>query len=289
MLANRTVRYDRAATVSVSGIQRIEVRDGLVLRAEVLGEGAPVLLLHGFSGSVEAWGDRILRGLAQTHRVIAVDLPGHGGSDAPLAPARYALPSVVEDLSLLLSALGVQRAHWIGYSMGGRVALGAALLAPERVHRLVLESASPGLASDEERGARRAQDEELARRIERDGIEAFVDGWAALPLFRSQQRLPRLVLDAERRRRLKNAPRALATCLRGLGTGVQPSFWGRLGEVRAPVLLLTGEEDAKFGGIARAMSASIPECQALVIPSAGHAVHLEAPEPWLEAVKAWLG
>ena len=275
--------------MSLPGTHRIPVRGGLVLRAEVLGEGAPVLLLHGFSGSVEAWGDRILRGLADTHRVIAVDLPGHGASDAPADPARYALESVVEDLAYVLGELGAPRAHWIGYSMGGRVALGAAILAPERLNRLVLEGASPGLASEEERSARRSQDEELAQRLEGEGIESFVDAWAALPIFASQRRLPQLLRDAERRRRLGNDARALAACLRGLGTGAQPSFWDRLGEVRAPVLLLTGGQDLKFSAIASAMSASLRESQALTVPSAGHAVHLESPEPWLEAVTAWLG
>jgi 2-succinyl-6-hydroxy-2,4-cyclohexadiene-1-carboxylate synthase len=273
----------------MTGSHRIQVRTGLVLRAEVRGEGAPVLLLHGFTGSVEAWGDRILAGLAKSYRVIAVDLPGHGRSDAPDDPTRYALPSVVEDLSYLLGELSAVNAHWVGYSMGGRVALGAALLTPERVGRLVLEGASPGLASSEERSARRAQDEALALRLEAEGIESFVEEWAALPLFDSQRRLPQSLRDAQRARRLGNDPHALAACLRRLGTGAQPSFWDRLAEVRAPVLLLTGEEDRKFTDVAATMARSLPECHALIVPSAGHAVHLESPEPWLEAVKSWLG
>jgi 2-succinyl-6-hydroxy-2,4-cyclohexadiene-1-carboxylate synthase len=272
----------------VSDGGRIRVRDGLALRVEVRGEGTPVLLLHGFSGSVEAWGDRVLAGLSATHRVIAVDLPGHGRSDAPEDPSRYALDALVEDLAYLLGELSATRAHWIGYSMGGRVALGAAVLAPERVERLVLEGASPGLRSEAERRARREQDEALASRIEADGTRAFVDEWAALPLFESQRRLPDAVRAAERERRLKNDPRALANCLRGLGTGAQPSFWERLPEVRAPVLLLTGEEDGKFTDIAREMAAALPESSHVSIPSAGHAVHLEAPDAWLEAVTAWL-
>jgi 2-succinyl-6-hydroxy-2,4-cyclohexadiene-1-carboxylate synthase len=96
------------------------------------------------------------------------------------------------------------------------------------------------------------------------------------------------VRAAERARRLRNDPRALAACLRGLGTGAQPSFWDRLTEVRAPALLLTGEEDAKFTDIARGMAAALPECLHVGVPSAGHAVHLEAPDAWLEAVNAWL-
>src|SRR5690606_4372959 len=198
------------------------------------GEGPPLLLLHGFTGAADSWPDRTLAGLSRTHRVIAPDLPGHGRSDAPPDPARYALPRVVDDLAYLLGELGAASATWVGYSMGGRIALGAAVLAPERVERLVLEGASPGLADEEERRTRRAQDEALARRLESEGIRAFVDHWESLPIFASQQRLPAPTQEAQRTRRLRSDPLGLAACLRGLGTGSQPSFWERLGEVRAP-------------------------------------------------------
>jgi 2-succinyl-6-hydroxy-2,4-cyclohexadiene-1-carboxylate synthase len=267
---------------------RVRVRSGLSLHADVFGKGPPLLLLHGFTGSAAAWGERILSGLAEARRVIAVDLPGHGRSDAPDGPEGYALPALVEDLCDVLDELRAPAADWVGYSMGGRVALGAAVLAPERVARLVLEGASPGLATEEERAARREQDEALARRIETSSIEAFVDEWVALPIFASQRRLSERVRAAERERRLGNDPRALAACLRGLGTGSQPSFWERLPEVRAPVLLLTGEEDTKFTGIAAQMSGRLPNARAAVVSVAGHCVHLEAPEPWLEVVRAWL-
>jgi 2-succinyl-6-hydroxy-2,4-cyclohexadiene-1-carboxylate synthase len=267
---------------------KVRLGDGLTLHAEVVGRGAPLLLLHGFTGSAAAWGGRILTELAEVRRVIAVDLPGHGESDAPPDPQRYALPSLVNDLSELLVALDAPAADWLGYSMGGRVALGAAVLAPERVARLVLEGASPGLADDEERRARREQDDALASRIESNGIEAFVEEWAALPIFATQHRLSERVREGERRRRLGNDPRALAACLRGLGTGSQPSFWERLAEVRAPTLLITGEEDRKFTEIAADMVKRLPDARAATVSVAGHCVHLEAPEPWLEVVRSWL-
>jgi 2-succinyl-6-hydroxy-2,4-cyclohexadiene-1-carboxylate synthase len=270
--------------MSTAEVEHIRLRDRLTLRVVVRGAGPPVLLLHGFMGSADSWGDRILSGLARSHRVMAVDLPGHGGSDAPAEPARYALPAVVEDLADLLGELGAPHADWVGYSMGGRVALGAALLAPERVTRLVLEGASAGLESDADRRERRASDEALAARLESEGMEAFLDVWSAQPLLASQRRLPQAVRDAERRRRLQNRPEALAACLRGLGTGVQPSLWNRLTEVRCPVLLVTGEEDEKFTALAQRMAAQLPRSDHVVVPSAGHAVHLEAPETWLEAV-----
>jgi 2-succinyl-6-hydroxy-2,4-cyclohexadiene-1-carboxylate synthase len=267
-----------------AAIEHIRVRDQVTLRVVVVGVGPPVLLLHGFMGSADTWGERILATLARTHRVLAVDLPGHGGSDAPADPGRYALEVVIRDLAHLLSELGAPRADWVGYSMGGRIALGAAVLAPERVSRLVLEGATAGLESDAERRERRESDEVLARRLEHEGLEAFLDDWAAQPLMATQRRLPQTVRAAERERRLRNRPEALAACLRGLGTGTQPPLWHRLGEVRGSVLLVTGEEDQKFTALARRMTTLLPRAQHVLVPSVGHAVHLEAPEAWLEAV-----
>lgn len=267
----------------------MRLRDGHRLGLSDRGGGPPILLLHGFTGSVEAWGDVVLEGLVgQGFRVLAVDLPGHGRSDVPDSPDRYRIEAVVEDLVEVLDARDVERADWVGYSMGGRVALGGAVLRPERVRSLVLESASPGLELEEHREARRRSDDALARRILDRGIEAFVDEWMDLPLFASQRRLPDAVLSRTRRRRLRCSPRGLANTLRGLGTGSQPSFWSDLESLPHRTLLLAGSLDAKYVEIARRMAARIPGARRRVVPDAGHTVHLEAPETWLRSVCEFL-
>ena len=154
--------------------------DGLRYHLAEWGEGPPLVLLHGFTGSAAAWGDLAPR-LAARHRVIAIDLPGHGLSDAPADVARYTMPRVVADLAALLALLDAVPAHWLGYSMGGRLALYLALARPDLVRSLVLESASPGLATAAERQARQSQDAALAERIENDSVAAFVDSiaWVA--------------------------------------------------------------------------------------------------------------
>ncbi len=275
--------------------RRIALRDGLSVRVvERLTDGTalPVLLLHGFTGSVGAWGEELLEGIAATgRRVVAVDLLGHGRSDVPAEPSRYAMERQLDDLEEVLDALGLERAVWAGYSMGARLALGGAVLRPRRVAALVLESGSPGLATGPERRARRAADEALAARLEEAEPEAmtrFVDEWMEQPLFETQRRLPADVRKRQRRRRLAAHPRGLAGALRGLGTGAQPSLWERLPEVEVPALLLTGRLDVNFEAVADRMAERMSAPVRASVPDAGHAVHLERPRSWLARVKAFL-
>ncbi|MGW8265600.1 MAG: 2-succinyl-6-hydroxy-2,4-cyclohexadiene-1-carboxylate synthase [Longimicrobiales bacterium] len=265
----------------------VTLRDDLRLHVRVQGAGEPLLLLHGFTGSIEAWGEEVLRGLAQANRVVAVDLLGHGASDTSFDPERYHMEEILRDLGQVLDALAIEDARWLGYSMGGRIAVAAAVMKPARVSSLILESASPGLAGENERRARRRADEALAEGILRGGMEAFVDHWMGLPLFATQGKLPPAIREANRERRLKNDPDALAACLRGLGTGAQPSFWDHLPEIRVPTLLLAGEEDQKFSGLARHMATLIPSAELRLIPKSGHSIHLENPFAWLAAVRTF--
>lgn len=269
---------------------RVPLDDGLRLHVADRGAGPATLLVHGFTGSVAAWGEEILRGLTDGgRRVLAVDLPGHGASDTPGDSRRYDLRRITGDLIAVLDHLGIPRADWIGYSMGGRIALGAAVLHPERVGRLVLEGASPGIQEEREAAERRRADEELATRILVEGMESFVEEWMAKPIFRTRRRLPSERRREERERRLACDPMGLANTLRGLGTGHQPSFWDDLARVRAPTLLLTGSEDEKFTRTARRMADRLPDALHVSVPNAGHTVHLERPEAWLAEVAAFLG
>lgn len=260
---------------------------GVGLNVEVAGQGDAVILLHGFTGTAMQWADQADM-LSRSYRTVCVDLLGHGGSDAPADARRYGMDDCARDLVALLDRLGCASADWIGYSMGGRVALGLALAFPDRVRRLVLESASPGIEREEERQARRSRDEALAERIERVGVEAFVDEWMAQPLFSSQGRLPEPVRRAAREERCRNHALGLANSLRGIGSGAQPSYWRRLGELAMPVLLLAGEEDAKFSAIARAMGERIRGARVALVPDAGHNVHLENPDRFITTVLHFL-
>lgn len=251
----------------------IEV-NGVGYHLEGCGQGEPLLLLHGFTGSAGTWRPFISR-WSQRYQVIAVDLLGHGQTDAPSDASRYAVEPAVQDLCALLDALHIERAHVLGYSMGGRLALSLAVMAPERVRSLILESSSPGLAAEAERAERRRSDEALAERILAEGIEVFVDYWENLPLFHTIRKQPPETQQAIREQRLRSRPLGLAGSLRGMGTGAQPSWWDKLGDLRMPVQLIVGEEDKKFTAIARRMQERIRDCRVAIVSGAGHVVHVE--------------
>ncbi|MBW3632333.1 MAG: 2-succinyl-6-hydroxy-2,4-cyclohexadiene-1-carboxylate synthase [Chloroflexi bacterium] len=251
------------------------------------GNGPPLVLLHGFAGSSGSW-SHVGHDLARHHRVIAIDLIGHGASSAPLDPSRYGFEQALDDLAEVIFQLGLARAAWLGYSMGGRLALGLALRHPNRISSLILESATPGIQDEGERLQRRAADEDIARRIEEIGVEAFVSEWEGLPMWQSQRALPVEVLQHQRELRLRNSVTGLANSLRAMGQGAQPSYWDRLGEIQAPVLLIAGTLDRKYAGLAGQMGIKIPDATLSVIPEAGHAVHLEQPRQFTDAVRAFL-
>ena len=228
---------------------------------------ADLVLLHGFTQTGRSW-QPVLHALAARYRAIAPDLPGHGAF-ADRRPATFAA------CDAYLRVVAADRFTLAGYSMGGRVALHAALSLGARVERLVLIGASPGLAGGDERAARAADDAALADRIEAIGLEAFVREWAAQPLFDG---VPRGIAELVEADRLRNTAPGLAAALRGLGTGVMPSLWERLGELELPVELVVGERDEKFRAIAERMAPALPSARVTVVEGAGHAVHLEAPD-----------
>jgi 2-succinyl-6-hydroxy-2,4-cyclohexadiene-1-carboxylate synthase len=248
---------------------------GVRLRALVDGQGPPVVLLHGFTGACESMADLAER-LRARHRIVRVDLVGHGQSDAPREPAAYTMESCTEQLAAISAALAPE-AHWLGYSMGGRAALALAVRHPERVRSLLAVGASAGLRDPAARAQRIRDDEALADAIEQEGLEKFVDRWMALPLFSSQTRLGAEALASAREQRLRSRPHGLANSLRGMGAGAQPPLFESLARLAAPACFVAGAEDAKFRALAAELAALAPHGESRIVANAGHAAHLEAP------------
>jgi 2-succinyl-6-hydroxy-2,4-cyclohexadiene-1-carboxylate synthase len=239
-----------------------------------------IVFLHGFAGSADDWTETMEILHAAGHGAVAVDLPGHGRTDAPAERDRYRASSIVPDLVDLMDALGIPSAHWAGYSMGARLALRLAIDRPERARSLILESASTGILDPEARRERWDRDEALAREIETRGIEWFVSMWEAQPIFHTQQALDDATREAQRARRLRQRPSGLASALRGLGQGAEADLTPRLSEVRVPTVVLAGELDAPYLAHAARIASGIPDAERIVIEGAGHNTHLERPEPF---------
>ena len=188
------------------------------------------------------------------------------------------MPRAAADLVALVRRLGHERAAWLGYSLGGRTALQLVTDHPEAVEALILEGASPGIAGDDERAARVRNDEAMAERIERDGVEAFVDTWERVPLFASQLSLQAGTRAAIRATRTANTATGLANSLRGMGAGAQDPLLDRIVGITVPTLLIAGALDTKYVEIARDMARTMPDATMHAIEGAGHAAHLERPE-----------
>jgi 2-succinyl-6-hydroxy-2,4-cyclohexadiene-1-carboxylate synthase len=232
-----------------------------------------IVLLHGFTHTGRSW-DPVVARLSERYRALAPDLRGHG-------EAWDARPVGLAECAGDVAGAAPERFVLGGYSMGARVALHLALGSPQRVEALVLVGATPGIADPVEREARAAEDAALAEQIESGDIEAFAERWGRNPLFKGQ---PPEVAQAAHEDRLRNRPAGLAAALRGLGQGASEPVWGRLGELRMPVLLVVGERDARYRKLGERMAAALPSAELLVVPATGHAVHLEAPAIVAEAI-----
>lgn len=247
----------------------------MVLHAERRGRGPRIVLVHGFTQTRRSWGP-VADDLSRDHEVVLVDAPGHGGSGEVRAD--------LEDGGRLLADTGGPGTY-VGYSMGARLCLHAALAAPDVVQGLVLIGGTAGIDDAAERAARREQDLATAAQLETAGLERFLEGWLAQPLFDG--------LSADRAgvaERLENTVAGLRSSLELAGTGAQAPLWDRLPGLAMPVLAVAGAQDERFAALADRIASSIGRhAAAALVPDAGHAAHLEQPEAFVALLRAWLG
>jgi len=238
------------------------------------------VLVHGFTQTGASWRPvtaalrRALPGL----ELLTPDLPGHGAS--PPLPAEGG--DALRDAAARLGEAG-GTASYLGYSMGARVCLRLALDSPRLVERLVLVGATAGIADPDERRARREADEALAARLERLGLEAFLDEWLAGPLFSHLSRG-----QADRAARRANSVAGLAWALRHLGSGATEPMWDELPALAAPLLVLAGEGDERYAALAGELAAAAgPPAEVRLVPGAGHAAPFEQPDAFAGLLAGW--
>lgn len=233
--------------------------DGVRIHYVIRGAGPPVLLVHGFavSAGINWVASGILDSLATRYTVIAPDLRGHGSSDKPREPAAYGR-KFVEDLVGLLDHLGVERAHVVGYSMGGAITLRLLASHPDRVTSAVLGGAGWRPA---EAGPPPIVQEWLPRLEAAAGGEMTVTDALGGPVRAEWGPELRAALD-------RNDPAALAAAIRG-GAGLAVSR-AELGTIRAPVLAVLGNDDELVRADVERLAGLWPDLEVVRIPGADH-------------------
>lgn len=240
-----------------------------------------ILFLHGFMGASNDF-DESISLLSDQFCCLAVDLPGHGKTRVTGGDDCYTMSNTAEALINLLNQLNVEKCFLAGYSMGGRLALYLTLHFPHRFSKVVLESASPGLKTQQERMERIQHDLKLAQKLETGDFSSFLSNWYNQPLFTTLQKSPsfeRLI-----KRRLQNNPLELAKSLYNMGTGCQPSLWQKLEQNKVPLLLLVGEYDNKFRAINVEMAELCKAATLKIISHCGHNINFENPKCFVKSV-----
>lgn len=257
--------------------------NGILTHYELEGEGPPVILIHGHASDRRLW-ERHAAFLAQNRfRAVRYDLRGHGCSDAPASG--YTLDNYVRDLADLLDRVSIDRAHLVGLSMGGGIALAFALDHPDRVRSVALiDTALPGFAysPDYEAAIERLRD---AVRTE-DVRAALEKHWLTHPLFDGIRRNPEQF----------DLLRQMVFTYTGADYLDETDYpplarppIDRLADMTVPVLVMVGELDLPdFRLIADILVDNIPGAESVVVPNAGHVLPLERPEAVSDALLAFL-
>jgi 2-succinyl-6-hydroxy-2,4-cyclohexadiene-1-carboxylate synthase len=238
-----------------------------------------LVLLHGFTQTGRLWGP-FGDILARDHALIAIDLPGHAGSD----DVRADLPATADLVrDAVADSSGPEPCDLLGYSLGARVALHVATGTDLEIRRLVVIGATGGIEDPAARDRRREADDATATALEASGdVEAFIARWLSGPMFSG------LADAAQTAERWRNSAAGLASSLRLAGTGTQEPLWDRIPQLAVPLLALAGTDDARFGAHAFRLARSAPLGVASLIPGGGHAVHLAQPDVVGRLVGHWL-
>jgi 2-succinyl-6-hydroxy-2,4-cyclohexadiene-1-carboxylate synthase len=242
----------------------------------------PLLFLHGFMGDGRVWLSTMNQ-LQDTVYSVALDLPGHGNTEADLAHLEFG--NLAEAVAAFVYDHFDRPAVLVGYSLGGRVALQAALNHPDRFRGLVLESSSAGIENEEERRLRLEQDETTAARLCATDMTTFLTEWYQQPLFSSLS--PETVAGIIDRK-AHNDPTRLAQVVVRLSPGRQPSLWDRVSAWNKPALIIAGELDEKYRTQATRLAGQMKKSSLHIIPGAGHIVHLENNAGFVAVLKSFL-
>jgi pimeloyl-ACP methyl ester carboxylesterase len=232
-------------------------------------DGPPLILTHGYSSTSAMWEGQV-EALSKHHKLILWDMRGHGQSDYPDDPACYSEALTVGDIAALLDVVGAKKAIVGGLSLGGYMSLAFYRAHPERVSALLIIDTGPGFKKDDARAAWNKRALDTADRFDREGLEVLKSA--------SRERSTVSHRDAK----------GLALAARGMLTQRDARVIEVLPDIKVPSLVVVGADDAPFLAASDYMAAKIAGAQKVVIPAAGHAVNIDQPQAFIEAVVPFL-
>jgi len=243
-------------------------RDGVTIHYQVHGSGPTVLLSHGYSATSAMWRPQ-LEALADRYQVVTWDIRGHGMSDAPADDALYSEALCLSDMAALLDAVGAERAHVGGLSLGGYLSLAFHVEHPQRCQSLLLFDTGPGYRND----AARAQWNETA-----EGRARFFERYG----------LTKIDTRSDAHGGTHHSAEGLARAARGILRQFDSRVMDSLPHIAVPVLVLVGADDTPFVGPAEYMARKIPGAELVVLEGAGHEANLDQPAAFNAAVLDFL-
>ncbi len=257
----------------------------LINESDFNNEKTPIVFLHGFTGRAADW-QFIFNKIPPKFSPVAIDLIGHGKTESPANPDYYSCHAIVHQIDSILDQLNIKKFIITGYSMGGRAALAYSFKNPQKIKAAILESTSPGIEDFRLKKERVEFDFLLSDKIKKEGVESFIEYWFNIPLFESLKKHP--YFGDEKKLRNQNSTTGLANILSSFSTGLMPSLWEKLPQLKFPVLLLNGELDEKYTDINNEMKNKLSNATHKSISECGHNVHLEKPELFTKFVVEFL-
>ena len=244
-------------------------RNGATLDYNVYGSSSTtVLLTHGYSGTQKMW-DGQLEILAEHHTVITWDVVGHGCSDSPADPGRYACREVLTDMVALLEAAGAEKAVIGGLSMGGYLSLAFHAAYPQRTEALILADTGPGYRNEEAREQWNKMARGRAKYFRLRGLNELEPGD---PAHGGTHR------SAE----------GLALAAEHLLVQHDGHVMNSLPDIKVPTLIIVGENDTPFVQPSQYMANRIPGAELVTIPGAGHVANIDCPKLFNDSVVGFL-
>ncbi len=246
-----------------------------------------ILVLHGFTGSGSDW-DFAVPTLKEYFNIFTLDLIGHGLSDSPDNQNLYTMESIISQIDEFINKVITNKLIILGYSMGGRIALSYAVKFFGKISGLILESSTWGIKETDLREKRIENDEKKAELILSSDMNNFIKFWMDQDIFDSQKNLPAELIEKISNKKSLNNKTGLANSLRGSGTGRMVYLREQINKLRFPVLLITGQLDNKFCRINSDMLKYLNNAKHVIIPEAGHNIHLEKPDLFLNVINDFL-